>query len=258
MYGGRRNARLGRLLSDEAIMTESRRSTTGEQGTERGSYGYLYLLQPDGLGTQFVYISLLLDYARKAGGGLIVDFSNMTLFASAGASAESANLRTWCPSPPARSFTGGPRSTASCERDTPCSALRSTRRTRASRSASPFPRSGLGSSSPCFRAGTRPRLARPTVAGGDVRRAVCLLHRQPCRGAGCRYLRDRLTLNGDYRRRFRDYQAHTAGALGVHARFGNGEEQSVASRDRFAVPWERFFTLMDAASEESRQAPAFA
>lgn len=43
-------------------------------------FRYIYLWQTDGIGTQFDYISRLLDYATKLGCKLIVDFRKTAFF----------------------------------------------------------------------------------------------------------------------------------------------------------------------------------
>lgn len=47
-------------------------------------FRYLYLMQSDGIGTQFIYISRMLDYVTEADCKLIVDFRKMAFFGGGG------------------------------------------------------------------------------------------------------------------------------------------------------------------------------
>lgn len=194
-------------------------------------FRYLYLLQAEGVGTQFIYISLLLEYATRINCKLIVDFRKWAFFSSSEVVYEEAELaRVLC-------F------------DTDRIIYRASEIDRIIREQVNEvlgvifyePSVSLTKGQPFPFVWVKDFLPGVTDAAGN------LLHElasSPVKKNASCYLKGKLKLQGEYREKFAAYQPAAASCLGVHARFGNGEQYFTQERERFDISWERFFSVI--------------
>lgn len=178
-------------------------------------FRYIYLLQTDGIGSQFIYISRLLDYVTEVGCKLIVDFRKMAFFIGWEGSYEESELNKIL------SFNTDRIIYSPVEID---------------RIISEHPNEVVGTL--FYHGHYDPTIDMPFsfMSANDL---LSFGKDSSC----C--LKDILNLVGEYLETFDHYQQVVSSCVGVHARLGNGEQYIVESRDRMKIPWKRFFSAMD-------------
>lgn len=180
-------------------------------------FRYIYLLQTDGIGSQFIYISRLLDYVTEIGCKLIVDFRKMAFFIGWEGSCEESELNKIL------SFNTDRIIYSPVEIDQIISEQTDEI-------------IGTLFYQGCF----NPIRDMPL----SVIWANDLLPTSVVKDSSC-CLKDKLKLVGEYEKAFNQYQRVVSSCMGIHARFGNGEQHIVEGRDRMKIPWEQFFSAMD-------------
>lgn len=196
------------------------------------NFRYLYLLQPDGIGTQYIYISRLLDYATQAGCRLIVDFRQMAFFASTGSPCDEAELQqVLCFDSDRIIVNPAEIDRIVAERQHEVAGVIFYQAPQDQTKGIPF----------------------------QVLHADDLL--APENGPAACFLKDKLQLVGEYRQAFDNYRPVVSSCIGVHGRFGNGEyEQSGSNQSekgRMRTPWARFFAALDEGLDKERDARFF-
>lgn len=186
---------------------------------------YLYLLQPDGIGTQYIYISRLLDYAEQAGCRLIVDFRQMAFFVTTGGHCDETELRqVLCFATDRIIVNPAEIDRIVAERQHEIAGVIFYQAPQDQTKGIPF----------------------------RVVQAEDLL--PPENDHTACSLKGTLQLVGEYRQAFDNYRPVVSSCIGVHARFGNGEyEQSGSNQSekgRMRTPWGRFFTALDDAPDD--------
>jgi hypothetical protein len=186
---------------------------------------YLYLLQPDGIGTQYIYISRLLDYAARAGCRLIVDFRRMALFASSGGHCDEAELRqVLCFDTDRIIVNPAEIDRIVAEQKHAVAGVIFYQTPQDQTKGIPF------------------RIVRAEdLLPADSDQAACSLQ-------------NKLQLMGGYRQAFDNYRPIVSSCIGVHGRFGNGEFEQGGSiqpeMGRMKTPWARFFAALDGAPDD--------
>lgn len=185
-------------------------------------YEYLFLLQPDGIGTQFIYINRLLGYAMKTDCKLIVDFRKMAFFMGWGVSCEGSELnKVLCFDTDRIIYDPEEIDKILNERSSEVLATRFCKEN--------FDPTGL---------------TLPFVWAGDLLPAIDFGDSSHC-------LKDKLKLVGEYEIIFNSHRASVASCVGVHARLGNGEQHSGPDKLRMKTAWNRFFSAMDEHRDDS-------
>lgn len=184
------------------------------------SFRYLYLLQPDGIGTQFIYISQLLDYVTKVDCKLIVDFRKMAFFTSSGGHYDESELNQ------VLGFDTDKIIYSSTEID---------------RIIDRYPNEVVGVIFYQAPVNQTKDITFQFVWANDVLPAVA------DENTSC-YLKNKLKLVGKYKKIFNQYRRVVSSCIGIHARFGNGELEKASNQpdlDRMKTPWKSFFSTMD-------------
>lgn len=216
------------------------------RNTTNWSPRYLYLLQPDGIGTQFVYISLLLDYATRFNCKLIVDFRKMAVFASSGAVCEEVELaKVLCFDTDRIIYRPGEIDRIIREQVNEVAGVVFYEANSSLTKNQPFPVVWAKELLPALAvAGPGSSLQNQAKPVGEYDQHYAELTTNPAVKNASRYLKDKFKLVGDYHRKFVEYQPVVAARLGIHARFGNGEQHFVQGREGLHVSWERFFLVI--------------
>lgn len=178
-------------------------------------FRYIYLLQTDGIGSQFIYISQLLDYVTEVGCKLIIDFRRMAFFIGWGVSCEESELNKVL-------FFDTDRIISSPNE--------------IDRIISKYPDQVVGTL--FYQGHYDPITDLPFsfISANDL-----LLSGKD---SSCS-LKGKLNLVGEYEKTFNQYQQMVSSCVGIHARLGNGEQNIVEGRDRMKTPWNCFFSAMD-------------
>lgn len=189
------------------------------------SFRYLYLLQTDGIGSLFIHISQLLDYAEQTGCTVLVDFRKASYFSGEGLSFEDSE---------AKNVFIFESDQIVCNSEIIDRILQENTDQVA----------GILFSEELY-----------FPAGWDLTiiSAEQLLNSIDHKCSAC-YLKDKLKLAGIYQERFHKYRQIIPSCIGVHARFGNGEyERNVRNQhllQRMRVSRQSFFAAMDAHPDE--------
>lgn len=190
------------------------------QPKNRQAFRYLYLLQSDGIGTQYSYISQLLDYAVKADCKVIVDCRKMAFFLGWGVSCEEVELNK----------------VFSFDTDKVIYSLAEIDRILCEQADQVL---GVRF---CREKFDPKELNMPYVMAEDLLSNVGI--------EGTCALQGKLSLVGEHEKKFQQYQQIVTSSVGVHARLGNGEQHKGPDKPRMNIAWERYFAAMDAQQDE--------
>lgn len=193
--------------------------------SERQAFRYLHLLQPDGIGSLFIHISQLLDYAEQHDCKVLIDFRKVSFFLGEGLSFEPSELE--------KVFVFDSDKII-CNPEVIDKILNQ------------YPEQVVGvlfSEEYYFPATWK----LPIIPASEL----FLISGSRC--SAC-HLKGKLNLSGTYKKTFEAYQRIVSSCVGIHGRFGNGEyERNVRNQhrlQRMRVPHKSFFQAMDTHQDE--------
>jgi len=193
--------------------------------SQRQAFHYFYLLQSDGIGSQFIHISQLLDYAEKNDCKVLVDFRKISFFVGDGLSYDRSELNK----------------VFAFDSD---HIVYSSEAIDKILEEQPNQVVGVLFSEEYY---------FPAVWDLPIIPASELLLSTSNQYSSC-YLKDKLKLSGEYKESFEKYQRVVSSCVGVHARLGNGEYERHIEKQklkRMKVSLKTFFQAMDSCQDDN-------